>query len=204
MKILILGKSEKFIKIFSELYPNSELEVFSWRCLQTKSSIKSDYGIIVVCGYDYDSYFASFENFLRVNVYNVIELLESLTSIKKIIYIDTADSPKIYTFSRYLYAKKLLAVELYKSFRKTDICVIKPNTIVNKNNAEIKGGVVTRIIFYFLIKLKLIKTTSINHISLCIKNSSGKLETLPSCPIPVLLDWKRTKFLDRLLRFIYG
>ena len=204
MKILILGQSEKFIKIFSELYPNSELVVFSWRCLQANSSIKSDFEIVVVCGYDYDSYFASFENFLRVNVYDVIDFLENLTSRTKLIYIDTADSRRKYTFSRYLYAKKLLAVELYESFIKTDFYIIKPNTIVNENNAEIKGGILTQIVFYFLINLNLIKTTSRNDIALSIKGGFGKVEAPPCCPIPVLLNWKRTKFLDRLLRFIYG
>ena len=56
-KIIVLGKSKKFIKIIKELYVNYEINNFSWREIDKIRNFKllSNINIIFVCGYDYNS-----------------------------------------------------------------------------------------------------------------------------------------------------
>ena len=56
-KIIVLGKSKKFIKIIKELYINYEIQNFSWREIDKIRNLRlsSNINIIFVCGYDYNS-----------------------------------------------------------------------------------------------------------------------------------------------------
>jgi len=213
-KIAIIGYSHKFIKILRELYPNSEIFIYNWRNIhniqnkKNNSSIKID--IIFICGYNYQSQWYSYREYYLSNITAPLKLVNFLTKKKtKILYANTLGKIKKNdlsiqrrTLSRYQFAKQELACKLYSKF-KTLIILEIPVIKDSKNNANIYGGKVTKIIFNLLIYLKLINTINnkdIKKMILCKINSKNQMS--PKKLIPIFLKLPRSLLMDRILRFI--
>ena len=127
-KIAIIGKSNKFIKILNSLYPNSKSKIYPWRFIFNLNNNKILFNkadIILICGYDYNSQWYSYDKYYSCNVTMPIKLTKTLSKKKTIIlYIDTISNVKKnnfykskYSFSRYEFAKKELAYKLYRNFK---------------------------------------------------------------------------------------
>lgn len=204
MNILILGRSEKFLDIFKIAYPDSFILVVPWRELRDDLLLSTTFDIVAICGYDYSSYLSCFQKYLKVNVYNPVAFIKSVNGPFKMIYIDTVDTKRNFTFSRYVYAKKLLAYMLFRELKNHDFFILKPHCIVINDGFSIRGDFVSKILFNILKLFNKISFTNINDITLWIKNCAGRIDSDPICPKPLLLNFRRTQFSDRFLRFIYG
>ena len=210
-KIIILGNSNKFIKIIKSLYKSSSIQIYPWRLipnynLKKKKLFKTPEKIFI-CGYDYQSQRYSYEKFYNSNVTMPLNFTKFLSNKKtRIIYIDTLDKisnkqrKKNYTFSRYEFAKKELAFKLNKNFENLEI--LKTPPIVEKDKVLIHGEFLTKFIFKFLIRLSLIKTIDIKDLKKKIIQSNFKKKKEKRKLNPVLLNIPRTLFLDRLVRIL--
>ena len=210
-KIIILGNSNKFIKIIKSIYKSSSIQIYPWRLisnynLKKKKLIKTPEKIFI-CGYDYQSQRYSFERFYNSNVTMPLNFTKFLSNKKtRIIYIDTLDKisnnekKKNYTFSRYEFAKKELAFKLNKNFKNLEN--LKTPPIVDKDKVLIHGEFLTKLIFKFLIRFSLIKTIDIKELKKKIIQSNFKRKKEKKRINPVLLNIPRTLFLDRLVRII--
>lgn len=196
--IIIIGYSRKFINVIRNKYNKKKIHIFHWRKLANKQINKNV--VIFVCGFDYDLLSANLNIFLHNNVFKILNFIKGFKKIKKIYYINTFNKKKFNTFSRYNYAKNLLGYELESNFK--NVQVVSLPTIVRNNKPLIHGNILTKIIFYILIKINLIETIEIQNMSQLfnytkkkskIKKINGSYLKLP-----------RNIFIDRLLRFIYG
>ncbi len=96
-KILVLGKSPKFIKILKNIYKKDKIQTISWRDINiiNKKKLTKKPSIILVCGYDYGSHWYSFKKFYDMNITIPYQFIKSISKEKtKIIYIDTIDHLK--------------------------------------------------------------------------------------------------------------
>ena len=212
-KIIVLGKSKKFIKIIKELYINYEIQNFSWREIDKIRNLRlsSKINIIFVCGYDYNSQWYSYNKFYRTNISSPYKFISSIAKKNTFLfYVDTIDkikknsNSKTLILSRYEYAKKMLRYKLIKRFNKIQIIELPP--IIDENsNVNIFGNRLTKIIFRILIFIKLIDSIELTKIKkkFLIKNNFNKKYTL-SKPISLFLFIPRPLFIDRFLRIISG
>ena len=210
-KIIILGNSNKFVKIIKSIYKSSSIQIYPWRLisnynLKKKKLIKTPEKIFI-CGYDYQSQRYSFERFYNSNVTMPLNFTKFLSNRKtRIIYIDTLDKlsnkerKKNYTFSRYEFAKKELAFKLNKNFKNLEI--LKTPPIVEKDKVLIHGEFLTKLIFKFLIRFSLIKTIDIKELKKKLTQSNSKRKKEKKKLNPILLNIPRTLFLDRLVRIL--
>ena len=210
-KIIILGNSNKFIKIVKSIYKSSSIQIYPWRLisnynLKKKKLIKTPEKIFI-CGYDYQSQRYSFERFYNSNVTMPLNFTKFLSNKKtRIIYIDTLDKisnnkrKKNYTFSRYEFAKKELAFKLNKNFKNLEILKTPPR--VDKDKVLIHGEFLTKLIFKFLIRFSLIKTIDIKELKKKLTQSNSKRKKEKKKLNPILLNIPRTLFLDRLVRIL--
>lgn len=214
--IAIIGKSPKFIKIINSLFNKSRIEKYSWRSINSlklnEKLIKNKPDLILICGYDYQSYWYSYK---RYYYYNVTAPLRLVKFLKKkntlIIYIDTANKAKNQryalkksTFSRYEYAKKELGYNLYKNFTNLKILSV-PIIKDNKNKAEIYGNIITKTLFNILIHINLVNSINITKLKKLIKNINlVKKNYRPVKLKPLNLKIPRSLMIDRILRFIHG
>ena len=212
-KIIIIGNSYKFIKILKELYPNYEIIIYHWRTglnlnLQKKFSEKAD--IIFICGYNYESQWYTYSKYYHSNITAPLKLVNFLIKKNtKILYVNTSSrikkndlSMQKKTLSRYQFAKQELAYKLYNKFKSLkilEISVIKDK----RNNPDIRGSKITKILFKFLIYLNLIKSINNTEIKKLIinKNNNNNL-IVPKRLKPIFLKIPRSLLLDRILRFI--
>ena len=196
--IIIIGYSRKFINAIKNKYNNKKIHIFHWRKLVRKKINKNV--VIFVCGFDYDSLSSDLNIFLHNNVFKIIKFIKRFKKIKKIYYINTFSKKKLNTFSRYNYAKNLLGYELQSNF--INVQIVSIPTIVRNNKPLIHGNMFSKIIFYILIKLKLIETIEIQNISQLFNSSmkKNKIKKIHGS----YLELPRNVFIDRLLRFIYG
>ena len=209
-KIIILGNSNKFIKIVKSIYKSSSIQIYPWRLISNynlKKKLIKNPEKIFICGYDYQSQRYSFERFYNSNVTMPLNFTKFLSNKKtRIIYIDTLDKiskterKKNYTFSRYEFAKKELAFKLNKNFKNLEI--LKTPPIVEKDKVLIHGEFLTKLIFKFLIRFSLIKTIDIKELKKKITQSNFKRKKEKKRIDPVLLNIPRTLFLDRLVRIL--
>ena len=98
-KIAIIGNSKKFIKILSTTYRGSKFKIYSWRNIKNlnfkKNNIGKQYDIILVCGYDYNSQWYSYEEYYSINILMPLKLTKFLANKKSIvIFINTIDNIK--------------------------------------------------------------------------------------------------------------
>ena len=104
--------------------------------------------------------------------------------------------------SRYQYAKQELAYRLYNKFKSVKILEI-PVIKNKKNNSNIHGGIITKMLFNLLIYLKLINSINNNGIKKLIMNKdNNKNLTTPRKPKSIFLGIPRSLLLDRILRII--
>jgi hypothetical protein len=211
-KIIILGKSSKFIKIIKKIYINYEICVFSWRKLDKLKfkkfkSLKNS-NIIFVCGYDYNSQWYAYNNYYKTNISTPLKFINYISGKNTFLfYIDTVSKLKKtntgnFILSRYEFAKKKLRYELIKEIDKIQIIELPP-IIDKKLEVSIFGGRFTKKIFKLLITIKLIKSIKLQTIKkkLLIKNNFNIKHKLLK-PQSLMLDIPRPLFIDRLLRII--
>ena len=210
-KIIILGKSTKFIKILKNIYKKDIIQIISWRntdIIKKKQLIKKP-NIIFVCGYDYQSHWYSFKKFYDKNIKFPHQFIKSISKEKtKIIYIDTMENlnnkkkSKKISLSRYEFAKKMLRYKLLKNFKYINVIEFPP--IINKNQEPmIYGGPITKIIFKFLINYKLVDSISINKLKKKLYEEKNLIKAFrASSPKQLLLKIPRPLFVDRFLRMI--
>jgi len=202
--ITLLGNSIYFCKLVKLIYPDSIISIQSWR------SIKKNYkqkpykiDIIIVCGYDYQSYGYDFNEFLKCNVAKPLSYLKTHASaITKIIYINTAISSKTLTYSRYEYAKNLLAYSIKSKFKSAEILSL-PLILDDRYFTPVKGGIVSRFVIKKLIAHNLIKTINTSQIIKLLENNSKSNKKIPRMD-GHLLSFPRNQFIDRILRLSNG
>ena len=210
-KILVLGKSPKFIKILKNIYKKDKIQTISWRDINiiNKKKLTKKPSVILVCGYDYGSHWYSFKKFYDMNITIPYQFIKSISKEKtKIIYIDTIDhlknkkKHKKFTLSRYEFAKKMLRYKLIKKFKYINVIELPP--IIDKNKEPmIFGGIITKKIFKFLINYKLINSININKLKKKLYKEKYFIKAFRvSYPKQLLLKIPRSLFIDRFLRMI--
>lgn len=204
--VVLLGNSPKFIESIRKIFKKSSIQVVSWRELVEFSgrSVQSP-DLILVCGYDYKSNWYSLKRYMDVNVYHPARYIDKIIGDDTVIvYIDTGDEASVVTYSRYRYAKNSLALilcKLGKRFRR----IVLPVLLDSEGNANIHGGFITKFIFNTLIKLNLIKTTPLKMLEKLLNDSlKESLFDSPRKLTPKCLKFRRSLFVDRVLRFICG
>lgn len=205
-KIVIIGKSQKFIKELKKNYTFKKFDIIPWRQIQfysKKQTIK--YDLVFICGFDFSIYLEDKKTFEKKNIFEILNLLKKITNKKTmLIYINTQKTNnKNYTFSRYRYAKQKLAYLIYKKF--TNSLIFNSDLIKVNNDISINSNLISKLIFYYFSKFDFIKTIDIKKLFKEIqkmlylrkfpkqKNIRGIFLTIP-----------RTQFIDRFLRLIWG
>lgn len=205
-KIVIIGKSQKFIKELKKNYTFKKFDIIPWRQIQfysKKQIIK--YDLVFICGFDFSIYLEDKKTFEKKNIFEILNLLKKITNKKTmLIYINTQKTNnKNYTFSRYRYAKQKLAYLIYKKF--TNSLIFNSDLIKVNNDISINSNLISKLIFYYFSKFDFIKTIDIKKLFKEIqkmlylrkfpkqKNIRGIFLTIP-----------RTQFIDRFLRLIWG
>ena len=210
-KIIILGRSEKFITIIKSLYIHHEINILSWRKLDKHKKYRSykNPNIIFVCGYDYNSQWYDYTKYYRINVSSPLKFINTMCGKNTFLfYIDTTgklkkkNNNKNLILSRYEFAKKKLRNELIKKFDKIQIIELPP--LLDKNfDVSIFGSKFTKIIFKFLISKKLINSINLQSIKkkFLIKNNFNKKYKSYNLH-SLMLNIPRPLFIDRFLRII--
>lgn len=198
--ITLLGNSIYFYKLVKFIYPDSIISIQSWRSIKKNYKQKQyKIDIIIVCGFDYQSYSYDFKKFLKCNVAKPLAYLKTHASAStRIIYINTAISSKTLTYSRYEYAKNLLAHSIQSEFRSTKILSL-PLILDDRYSTPFNGGVVARFVIKKLISHNLIKTINTSQIIKLLENniiSNSKMQKMDGR----LLSIPRNQFIDRILR----
>lgn len=210
-KIIILGKSKKFVEIINKLYKNYQISVLSWRNLEKFKDYRllKNTKIVFVCGYDYNSQWYSLKEYQRKNIdlpYRLINIMANKNTY--LFYVDTIGNikkginPRNTTLSRYEYAKKMLRYKLTKKFKKIKIIELPP--LIDKNsNIQIFGNQFTKMIFKLLILTGLIESIKLETIAnrFLIKNNFKQKHILNK-PIAFFLNIPRPLIVDRFLRII--
>ena len=209
--ILIIGKSNKFIKITAELFGDECLEILPWRmcsvALNHKEFGTKKFDLIIVCGYDYTSNLYAFEAYYKCNVelpFTIVTKLMNNNRDAKIIYIHTLSSNKKYTYSRYYYAKNELAMKLSKNY--SNCMVLRAPSIVNEcQKLDIYAGPITKSIFNLMKDFNILKTTTISELKNQIieKLNNKELQSYEKT-VPRLLNIRRNIFTDRMCRLLFG
>tara|TARA_B100000989_G_scaffold284647_1_gene251647 strand:- start:94 stop:732 length:639 start_codon:yes stop_codon:yes gene_type:complete len=205
-KVLIIGKSEKFIKEIKKNYTFKKLDIIPWRQIHFylgKKLIK--YNLVFICGFDFSTYLKNRKTFERKNIFEIIYLLRKIANRQTmLIYINTQKTNnKNYTFSRYRYAKQKLAYLIFKKFKN---CLIFNSDLIKVNeDVSINSNLFSKLIFYFFSKFNLIKTIDIKKLFSKIKNmlylkDFPKQQNIKGLFITI----PRTQLIDRFLRLILG
>lgn len=203
-KIVIIGKSNKFILGIKQNFIYNELDIISWRKINFIKS-KKKYDLIFLCGFNFNTYSSNLNLFYENNIYKPLYLVKKIAKKESVIvYINTKNDKKKYTFSRYRYAKEKLAYELNKKIK--NLIIYRADLIKFNNNISINSNFFSKYVFIFFSKLNLIKTIEIHYVLKEIimllnnKNYSKQKNNIKS----YLLNVPRTQFLDRALRFLIG
>lgn len=203
-KIVIIGKSNKFILGIKQNFIYNELDIISWRKINFIKS-KKKYDLIFLCGFNFNTYSSNLNLFYENNINKPLNLVKKIAKKESVIvYINTKNDKKKYTFSRYRYAKEKLAYELNKIIK--NLIIYRADLIKFNNNISINSNFFSKYVFIFFSKLNLIKTIEIHYVLKEIimllnnKNYSKQKNNIKS----YLLNVPRTQFLDRALRFLIG
>ena len=90
-KIVIIGKSQKFIKELKRNYTFKKFDIIPWRQIQffsKKQTIK--YDLVFICGFDFSIYLKDKKTFEKKNIFEILNLLKKITNKKTmLIYINT-------------------------------------------------------------------------------------------------------------------
>ena len=78
-KIIIIGRSQKFIKIIKKLYIHDEISILAWRKLDKPNKYRShkNPNIIFVCGYDYNSHWYDYTKYYKTNISSPLKFINS-------------------------------------------------------------------------------------------------------------------------------
>ena len=177
--ILLLGNSPKFAELMAALYPHAQRTIVSWRMLGDPQAqqvmSRTPYDLIVICGYDYQSAMYAYERYWKTNVLAVINALQpDIDQQVPMIYIDTLDSGKSATYSRYVFAKKSLASQLQRSGAK--VAILPVPTLTNADGQlAIHGGWMTRQLFGLMHKLGLVQTMNPITLQTAVQSAYGTL-----------------------------
>lgn len=205
--VLVLGNSQKFLDGIKRHFPRVALTILPWRRLSafaTDYKLDDEYfDLVFVCGYDYESYGARYDDYLNTNVYAVIKVLSKCGKCRKLVYVDTEETSKRYTLSRYVYAKKLLGKLLNSTGCVPELHIMRPCSIIT-DKVDIHGTWVEAAIFAVLEKFGRVRTVHIDTLFQRLVQNQYLVSSDVSCPIPVGLTIKRTRMIDRGLRFLYG
>ena len=221
--ILMVGNSPKFVDQMQTLFPQAKLTILSWRNLDKKAKLSTtdgEYDLVLICGYDYQSHYLNYDQYLARNVSTPIKAL--LPLIEKqipMLYVDTLDSAKRATYSRYLYAKKLLGQSLHDAGAQL-ITLRIPSMTDAQGNMDIVGGWFTKRLFRFLHQAGVVKTidpqelgkrlvdalshSAPSHSALSKLTASPNGAAANGVPIGKGLQWPRPLIIDRALRMICG
>ena len=199
MRICILGKSQVFVKIIQELYPNDEIEIIGWRSCLNKCDF---FDIIYICGFDKSIYNEPFKKFLYNGYFKQYLFLQRIKRINddvKIVYVGTKTKSKIIV-SRYDFAKNRLA---YKLASIGGFYNLQLDFIVGENGLPIsKYGLMYSFCFLLLKKFDLIQVCNLSSIK--IKLQSVKFErTFPMDFKRLFLKIPRPMIIDKFLKFIF-
>ena len=203
-KILILGKSKKFIKEVKKNLKFKKLVIIPWRNIKDHYSKDLKYDLIFVCGFDFKLFHKNFNLFSKKNIYEPLNLIKSVSKKNsKIIYINTQKmNRKNFTFSRYNFAKQKLAYLIKKSYK--NVLIIEADLITVRNKISINSGLISKYIFYLLATFNYIKTVKIEELikmSFFRKvRSNNKYKNIKG----YFLNIPRNQFIDRSLRLLFG
>ncbi len=210
--IVIYGNSPKFITLIQGIFPGALTIILPWRTpkkdaaiILAKSTMPID--LLLLCGYDYDSYSAPENLYLERNVYRILAVCKMITNDStKIIYIDTLNTNKGRTYSRYLYAKKILGHKLKIALPQTQIVPI-PTVFDQQKQIGMQGGIISQMAAKVLIYLGIIRTINFqqlqDHIQGAIQSPSNTLESPPTLK-SILINIPRPQLIHRALRILLG
>ena len=203
-KIVILGKSQKFIKEIKKNYNYNTLTIIPWRQIELYLNKKKIvYDLIFLAGFNFGIYQKNLILFKNKNIYEPFKLLERISNKKTlIVYINTQkNNNKYFTLSRYKYAKQKLAYLIYKRFQNS--IIFNSDLIKVENRISINSNVPSTFIFHFFLIFGLIRTIEIKKIFLEINNMIILKTRLKQRDINgYFLHFSRTQFVDRMLRII--
>ena len=203
-KIVILGKSQKFIKEIKKNYNYNTLTIIPWRQIELYLNKKKIvYDLIFLAGFNFGIYQKNLILFKNKNIYEPFKLLERISNKKTlIVYINTQkNNNKYFTLSRYKYAKQKLAHLIYKRFQNS--IIFNSDLIKVENRISINSNVPSTFIFHFFLIFGLIRTIEIKKIFLEINNMIILKTRLKQRDINgYFLHFSRTQFVDRMLRII--
>ena len=98
-KIVIIGKSNKFILGIKQNFIYNELDIISWRKINFIKS-KKKYDLIFLCGFNFNTYSSNLNLFYENNINKPLNLVKKIAKKESIIvYINTKNDKKKYTFS---------------------------------------------------------------------------------------------------------
>lgn len=204
-KILLIGHSKKFINPFLKIFNTDDYVIVGWRSINLDETYRS-IDIIIVVGFNHNLYHKKFEDFEKQNIFLPYKFIKNnINHQTKIIYINTADSKNIYTFSRYRYAKRAL-FELLHDLGNT--CTeIKVPLVTNKYNIPMLYAnileIILMMIYTKLFKCETLKVTDIEKF-LRDKLNSEKNNSIQFRIKKRNLEIPRLRIIDRLLRAFYG
>jgi hypothetical protein len=198
-----LGNSEKFILVAKKLWPNDNISVVPWRAIRGGVKSTGYYQLVLVCGYDYESYKKGVKEYIESNVIEPLSFLEGIENKDvDIIYIMTELPKSKYTFSRYLYAKYLLALNLLSS--KLNVFILPIPTIVDENGKANSFKPSSPFLVGFLKKCKLLKCIEMEDLLKLVNNYKiNRIEKLSTCK-PIGISAPRNISIDRVMRLILG
>ena len=204
-KVVVIGKSEKFLQLIRSIHNNSQLTAMSWRNLKKYKTLlnEDELEIIYLTGFDYESLKYSYVEYFNQNITIPLKFLSNIFGSKvKIVYINTKIENRKYTFSRYYFSKFTLGTQLdmmHKNFKNVPI-----GTVIDENKTPlIYGSKFTKALFMIMIKLKLIETTSLEEVMKKILCENSKFSHNRALNL-IFPNLPRSIFLDRFLRFLVG
>jgi len=205
-RIVVLGNSQKFIVALGDLYPNAEITVFPWRgCYNQRLTFAAD--LFVICGYDYASSTYGFRRYIAANVAAPLAFLRKnmQSTGAQILYINTDGPGTGLTYSRYAYAKNLLAEQLSYKYNKHTHPLRIPTVVDDSGLPQVRSGPVSRSILLTLARLGLLKTVGLSELSGLISGALSSKEVVTPFHLGGrFLGIKRNLFVDRLLRLLGG
>jgi hypothetical protein len=205
-KILIVGNSNKFIKFINKNFNYEFLKIVAWRniMLQINYSETNNYDLILICGFDFNSFDENFNIFFKKNItYPLNFILKNLNTKTDVLYIDTLENDVNTTFSRYKFAKKKLSYLLTRKIK--NIYIYNSPLILRDGSIDLNKGWFTKIILPFFIMFKIIPSIDFKKMSFFLKNYRINLrkKKLYSQIYGKNLYFKRNQFLDRTLRILF-
>lgn len=208
MRLLVVGNSPKLIRFIESIFPISERRVVGWRSLpltkyEEKDITAKHWDILLVAGYNYQTASCNLDECLAKNVGNVMALANTCVGKDTlVVYANTKAAAEKSTWSRYLFTKMMLGVELEHAFPNAHI--IEFPTIVESGCIATTGGVLSKFAFRLLDFWGLLSKVIINESHENNLKLYSELKAKPSVPKAVLLVVPRPLIVDRFLRLILG